>query len=501
MSNTLTQSDITQQLEQLEYRNLAFIDGQFVPAKSGKTFDTLNPATGKVITQLAACEADDVDIAVKAARRAFEEGVWSKVAPAERKVIMQRFADLIEENCLELAVLESIEAGKPISECFNVDIPDTANTIRWHAEAIDKLNDAVTPTESGVLSIVTREPIGVVGAVLPWNFPAMMVGWKLGPALATGNSVILKPAKLTSLSTTRMAELAFEAGVPAGVINVLPGMGSTAGKAIGMHPDIDLVGFTGSTEVGRMFLEYSAASNLKEVLLECGGKNPQVVMPDIRDLKTVASNVLAAAFWNMGENCSAGSRLIVHRSIKDALLKEVLAQLESDWKLGDPLDPEVNLGALVEEAHMEKVLSYIATAKQEGLTLLTGGERVREESGGYFVPPTIFDDATPESTIVREEIFGPVLAVMAFDTEEEAIALANDTCYGLAASLWSNDLNTVHRMSAAIRVGTVTVNCFGEGDITTPFGGFKQSGFGGRDKSIYAHDQYCELKTTWIKLT
>ncbi|CAD5262837.1 MULTISPECIES: aldehyde dehydrogenase [Halomonadaceae] len=501
MANTLTQENIAQQIERLEYRNLAFIDGQFVPARSGKTFATLNPATGEVITQLAACDAEDVDIAAKAARRAFEAGVWSKMAPAERKAIMQRFADLIEENCLELAVLEAIEAGKPISECFNVDIPDTANTIRWHAEAIDKLNDAVTPTESSVLSIVTREPIGVVGAVLPWNFPAMMVGWKLGPALATGNSVILKPAKLTSLSTTRLAELAFEAGVPAGVLNVLPGMGSTAGKAIGMHPDIDLVGFTGSTEVGRMFLEYSAASNLKEVLLECGGKNPQVVMPDIHDIKTVASNVLAAAFWNMGENCSAGSRLIVHRSIKDALLKEVLAQLESDWKLGDPLDPEVNLGALVEEAHMEKVLSYIATAKKEGLTLLTGGERVRKESGGYFVQPTIFDDATPESTIVREEIFGPVLAVMAFDTEEEAIALANDTCYGLAASLWSNDLNTVHRMSSAIRAGTVTVNCFGEGDITTPFGGFKQSGFGGRDKSIYAHDQYCELKTTWIKLT
>ncbi|MCE8023190.1 aldehyde dehydrogenase [Billgrantia aerodenitrificans] len=500
MSRALTPDSIAQQIEHLEYRNLAFIDGQFVPARSGKTFDTLNPATGKVITQLAACDAEDVDIAVKAARRAFEAGVWSRMAPAERKAIMQRFADLIEENCLELAILEAMEAGKPISECFNVDIPDTANTIRWHAEAIDKLNDAVTPTDSGVLSLVTREPIGVVGAVLPWNFPAMMVGWKLGPALATGNSVILKPAKLTSLSTTRLAELAFKAGVPAGVLNVLPGMGSTAGKAIGMHPDIDLVGFTGSTEVGRMFLEYSAASNLKEVLLECGGKNPQVVMPDVSDLKTVASNVLAAAFWNMGENCSAGSRLIVHRSIKDALLEEVLAQLASDWKLGDPLDPQVNLGALIEESHMKKVLSYIETAKNEGLTLLIGGERVREESGGYFVPPTIFDDAMPESTIVREEIFGPVLAVMTFDTEEEAIALANDTCYGLAASLWSNDLNTVHRMSAAIRAGTVTVNCFGEGDITTPFGGFKQSGFGGRDKSVYAHDQYCELKTTWIQL-
>lgn len=500
MSDTLTRELIDRQITQLEFRNQAFIDGRFVAAASGKTFDTLNPATGEIITQLAACDADDVDIAVKAARRAFDEGVWSKMAPAQRKAIMVNFADSIEHHCLELAVLEAMESGKPVGECFNVDIPDTANTIRWHAEAIDKLNDSVTPTESNVLSVVTREPIGVVGAVLPWNFPAMMVGWKLGPALATGNSVILKPAKLTSLSTLRLAELAFEAGVPAGVLSVLPGLGSTAGKAIGLHPDIDLVGFTGSTEVGRMFLEYSAASNLKEVLLECGGKNPQVVMPDVTDLKEVASNVLAAAFWNMGENCSAGSRLIVHRSIKDALLQEVLTQLESDWKLGDPMDPDVNLGALIEESHMKKVLSYIDTAKQEGLTLVTGGERVMTESGGYFIPPTIFDDVTAESVIAQEEIFGPVLAVLTFDTEEEAIALANDTCYGLAASLWSNDLNTVHRMAGAIRAGTVTVNCFGEGDITTPFGGFKQSGFGGRDKSIFAHDQYCELKTTWIKL-
>ncbi|GGY02699.1 aldehyde dehydrogenase [Litchfieldella qijiaojingensis] len=501
MSDTLTPDAIARQIEQLEYRNLAFIDGRFVPASSGETFDTLNPATGELLTRVAACDGADVDLAVQAARRAFEAGVWSGLPPAERKAIMQRFADLIEEHCLELAVLEALEAGKPIGECFNVDIPDTANTIRWHAEAADKLHDAVTPTDKSVLSIVKREPIGVVGAVLPWNFPAMMAGWKLGPALITGNSVVLKPAELTSLSTLRLAELAHEAGIPAGVLNVVPGLGHVAGKAIGLHPDIDLAAFTGSTEVGRRFLEYSAASNLKRVVLECGGKNPQVVMPDVGDLKTVASNVLAAAFWNMGENCSAGSRLIVHRSVKDALVDEMQRQLEEEWVTGDPLDPNVQLGALIEKDHMDKVLAHIERAKVDGLKLITGGSRIREESGGYFVAPTIFDDVPQDAGVAREEIFGPVLAVIPFDTEEEAIAIANDTCYGLAASLWSEDLNTVHRMAAAIRAGTVSVNCFSEGDITTPFGGYKQSGFGGRDKSVYAHDQYCELKTTWIQLS
>lgn len=499
MSDSLTHDAIQQQIARLEYRNQAFINGRFTAARSGETFDTLNPATGEVLTQVVACDAEDIDLAVRAAREAFESGVWSGLAPAERKAIMLRFADLIEEHALELAVLETLEAGKPIGECFNVDIPDTANTIRWHAEAADKLHDAVTPTDKSVLSIVKREPIGVVGAVLPWNFPAMMAGWKLGPALATGNSVILKPAELTSLSTLRLAELAFQAGIPAGVLNVVPGLGETAGQALGRHPDVDLIAFTGSTEVGRLFLEYAARSNLKRVVLECGGKNPQIVMPDVSDLPTVAGNVLAAAFWNMGENCSAGSRLLVHRSLKEALLDEVQRQLD-DWVTGDPLDPTVQLGALIEKAHMDKVLTHIERAKAEGLEPITGGMRLHEESGGYFVAPTIFDGVKSDAAIAREEIFGPVLAVIPFDTEEEAIAIANDTCYGLAASLWTDDLNTAHRMAAAIRAGTVSVNCFSEGDITTPFGGYKQSGFGGRDKSIYAHDQYCELKTTWIQL-
>ena len=357
----------------------------------------------------------------------------------------------------------------------------------------------MTPKGAGTLGMIVREPIGVVGAVLPWNFPSMMAGWKLGPALITGNSVVLKPAELTSLSTLRLAELAFEAGIPAGVLNVVPGLGHEAGKAIGLHPDIDMTTFTGSTEVGRLFVEYSARSTLKRVTLECGGKNPQLVMGDAKDIPTIASNVLAAAFWNMGENCSAGSRLIVHRSIKDALLKEVVQQLE-EWVTGDPLNPEIRLGALIEEAHMNKVLEHIEKAKAEGYEVLAGGTRLYAETGGYFVAPTIFDNVDPKAGIAVDEIFGPVLAVIPFDTEEEAIAIANDTCYGLASSLWTSDLSAAHRISSAIRAGTVSVNCFSEGDITVPFGGYKQSGFGGRDKSIHAHDQYCELKTTWIQV-
>ncbi|WP_137819900.1 aldehyde dehydrogenase [Pseudomonas sp. 2FG] len=500
MTDTLTRSAIDQQLERLEYRNQAFINGRFVAAHSGATFSTLNPATGQVLTEVAACDAEDIDLAVQAARSAFDAGVWSGLAPAARKAIMLRFADLIDASRLELAVLESLEAGKPVGECYGIDIPDTAATIRWHAEAGDKLYDSLSPSNPRNIGMIRREPIGVVGAVLPWNFPCMMAGWKLGPALITGNSVILKPAELTSLATLRLAELAFEAGIPAGVLNVVPGLGHTAGKAIGLHPDIDMAAFTGSTEVGRLFLEYSAKSNLKRVVLECGGKNPQVVMGDAGDLQAVASNVLSAAFWNMGENCSAGSRLIVHRSIKDALLEEMLRQLE-DWATGDPLDPAVRLGALIEQAHMEKVLAHIEQAKAEGCKLVTGGVRLHAQSGGYFVAPTIFEATSNAASVAREEIFGPVLAVIAFDTEEQAIAIANDTCYGLAASLWTDNINCAHRMAAAIRAGTVSVNCFSEGDISTPFGGYKQSGFGGRDKSVYAHDQYCELKTTWIQLS
>ncbi len=483
----------------LDFRTQAFIDGRFIDARSGATFGTENPATGRELARIAACEAPDLDQAVRAARKAFEGKAWSCLPPQERKKILLRFAERLEANAGELALLDSLEAGKPIIECATVDIPETIACLRWHAEAMDKLYGHVAPTGPGNLGLVLREPLGVVGCVIPWNFPAQMAAWKIGPALAAGNTVVLKPAEQTSLSALRMAELAVEAGVPAGVLNVVPGLGETVGQALGRHPDVDMVAFTGSTEVGRYFLKYSAESNLKRIILECGGKCPQVVFEDAPDLDAVAAHVVSAAFWNMGENCSSGSRLIVHRKVKDELVARVVEQARA-WKVGDPLDPANRLGSMIERAHLEKVLGYIESGLGEGARLIMGGHRILEETGGYFTEVTIFDEVDPRMRIAREEIFGPVLSVIPFSTEEEALALANETPYGLAASLYTCDLDRAHRAARAIRAGTVSVNCFSEGDITTPFGGFKQSGFMGRDKSIWAHDQYTELKTIWMQL-
>jgi 4-(gamma-glutamylamino)butanal dehydrogenase len=480
------------------FRTDAFIDGAFRPAASGERFETLNPATGELLAEVAACDSEDVDRAVRSARAAFDDGRWSRRAPAERKAVLLAFADLLEEHADELALTDSLEAGKPITDCREGDIPETIGTFRWYAEAIDKLYDRVAPTDPGKLALILREPIGVAAAVLPWNFPAIMFAWKVAPALAAGVSIVVKPAELTSLSALRMAELASEAGLPDGVLNIVPGLGETAGAALGLHSDIDVVSFTGSTEVGRLFLRYSAESNLKRVILECGGKSPQIVLADPPDLDIVAADVLAAGFWNMGENCSCGSRLIVHRSVKDELLSRLVEGL-SDWPVGDPQDAGTRIGPLIEPAHLDKVLSYIEIGRGEGAAVVAGGRRTREASGGLFVEPTIFDAGRNDMRIAREEIFGPVLTTIAFDTEDEAVALANDTTYGLAASLWTRDIDAALRVSRSVRAGTVSVNCFSEGDITTPFGGYKQSGFGGRDKGIEALDQYTETKTIWIQ--
>jgi gamma-glutamyl-gamma-aminobutyraldehyde dehydrogenase len=421
------------------------------------------------------------------------------MSPGERKATLIRWAALIESDARELGLIETIDAGKPISDTVGLDVPETAACIRWHAEAADKLYGQVAPSPDGTVATITREPVGVVGAVIPWNYPAQMAAWKLGPALATGNSVVIKPASTTSLSLLRIAELGAEAGIPAGVLNVVTGPGDTVGEAIGRHPDIDCVAFTGSTEVGRRFLHYSAESNLKRVLLELGGKSPQVVFADATDFEHIAANVAIAIFWNMGENCSAGSRLIVHRSVKDRLLEAVTAELRS-WPVGDPLDPATKIGALISRSHMERVLGYIAAGRAEGARVVAGGEQILGETGGYFVPPTVFDGVRNDMRIAREEIFGPVLSVIEFDSEAEAVRLANDTPYGLAASLYTENLNVAHRVAREIRAGVVAVNCYSEGDMTTPFGGYKLSGFGGHDKSLHAHDQYTETKTTWIQL-
>jgi len=474
----------------------AFIDGAFVPAKSGKTFKTTNPATGDVLAEIAACDASDVDFAVARARQAFDDGRWRLMSPGERKAVLLRLARLLEDNRYELAVMESIDSGKPVRECQAVDVPDTIHTIRWHAELIDKLYDNTNNVGANALAMVVREPIGVVGCVLPWNFPLLMLAWKIGPALAAGCSVVVKPAAETTLTTLRVAELAHEAGIPAGVFSVVTGSGKDVGEPIGLHMDVDMVAFTGSTPTGRRFLRYAADSNLKKVVLECGGKNPALVLADAEDLDLVAEQVVNGAFWNMGENCSATSRLIVHSSIKDDLMQRIGAYMR-EWKTGDPLDPENRIGALVSKSHFEKVKSFLDDVKTEKLAIAQGGKTYE----GVFIEPTVIDGVTPKSRLFQEEIFGPILSVTTFETLAEAVALANDTNYGLTASIYTGSLRNAIRLSRDVRAGLVTVNCFGEGDASTPFGGYKESGFGGRDKSIFAHDNYCELKTIWIDVS
>lgn len=496
MSNLLTAVEYAAIAQSICFPANAFINGAFKPALSGRTFATHNPATGDFLADIAACDSADVDYAVSKAKEAFEDGRWRLLSPGERKSVLLKFALLLERNSHELAVLESLDSGKPVRECQLVDVPDTIHTLRWHAELIDKIYDNTAPVGSNALTLVVREPIGVVGCVLPWNFPLLMLAWKIGPALAAGCSVIVKPAEQTSLTTLRVAELAFEAGVPAGVLNVVTGTGKDVGEPIGLHKDVDMVSFTGSTATGRRFLHYAADSNLKRIVLECGGKNPAVVLDDAEDLDLVAEHVVNGAFWNMGENCSATSRLLVHESVKDDLLKRMGAYIR-EWKLGDPLDPQNRVGSLVSPEHFAKVKSYLEYAISEKLEVAYGGDT----QDGAFVQPTVVVGVDRDSRLFQEEIFGPVLSVTTFSSISEAIALANDTVYGLAASVYTANLRNAIKLAREIRAGIVTVNCFGEGDASTPFGGFKESGFGGRDKSVFAHDQYTEIKTIWIDVS
>lgn len=493
MSDLLTKDEYAALADSIDFPKAPFIDGKYRKG-GGAKMATVNPATGKTIVVIESCNGKDVDIAVAKAREAFERGTWCKRHPSERKDVLIRLCKLITRNRRELAVMESLDSGKPILDCETIDIPETIHTIKWHAEAADKIYDQTGPSGDDAISMIVREPVGVVAAVLPWNFPLLMLAWKIGPALAAGNSVIVKPAEQTSLTALRVAELAKEAGVPAGVLQVLPGDGPSVGEPLGLHPDVDMVSFTGSTETGRRFLRYSADSNLKRVVLECGGKNPAIVLEDAENLDVVAGHVVNAAFWNMGENCSANSRLIVHKDVKDALMERIVARAR-DWKTGDPLDPANHLGALIDADHCKKVSSYLRTGKKGPVALIGG------KAKGAFVEPTIFDGVKPGDKLAREEIFGPILSVITVSSLEQAIEVANDTEYGLAASVFTANAKKALRAARAIRAGTVTVNCYGEGDISTPFGGYKQSGFGGRDNGLHAHDQYTELKTIWIDLS
>jgi 4-guanidinobutyraldehyde dehydrogenase/NAD-dependent aldehyde dehydrogenase len=477
----------------------AFIDGRYASAASGATFDCVSPIDGRVIAKVASTDTADVDLAVAAARRAFERGSWARLPPRERKRVLLHFAELLLEHRDELALLETLDMGKPISDSLAVDIPSSARCIAWYAEAIDKIYDEVAPTGHDALALITREPIGVVAAIVPWNFPLIMAAWKIGPALAAGNSFILKPSEKSPLTAIRIGELASRAGIPDGVFNVLPGFGQTAGQALALHMDVDCIAFTGSTRTGKLMLEYSGRSNMKRVWLECGGKSPNIILADCPDLDRAAAAAASAIFFNQGEMCSAGSRLIVEAPVRDAVLEKVVAAARRLLP-GDPLDPATRLGAIVDAVQLDTVMGYIDAGKGEGARLLTGGKRALRDSGGCYVEPTVFSEVAPGMKIAREEIFGPVLAAISVRDAEEAVRVGNSVIYGLAAAVWTRDLTRAHRMARALRAGMVYVNCYDADDITVPFGGFKQSGTG-RDKSLHAFDKYTELKTTWIDLS
>ncbi|MGB3384719.1 MAG: aldehyde dehydrogenase [Marinomonas sp.] len=486
------------QAASLSFPSQAYINGEFVPAVSGETFDCINPTTEALLTKVASCDSADVDVAVAAAKKAFKSGVWSTMAPRERKNIMLKWAQLIEEHKDEFALLDTLDMGKSISEMVGIDIPDSIDCFRWTAEGIDKLYGEIAPTGGPNLALISHEPIGVIAAITPWNYPLMMASWKVAPALAAGNSVILKPSEKSPLSVLRLAELATQAGVPDGVFNVLPGFGHTAGKALALHNDVQVIAFTGSSRVAGMLMEYSGQSNLKRVWIEAGGKSPCLVFDDCEDITAAAKGAASSIFTNQGEVCIACSRLYVQSGIKDKFMA-ALIEAAKGYVAGDPLNPATNMGPMVDKTQLDTVTRFINSAQADGATLVHGGVPEYQQGKGFYAKPTIFADAKNSMEFVREEIFGPVLAVATFETEEEGVALANDSKYGLGAAIWTSNLSRAHRVSRQLESGMVWVNTWGDGDSTVPFGGVKASG-NGRDKSLHAMEKYTEVKNVWIRL-
>ncbi|MFN0217481.1 MAG: aldehyde dehydrogenase [Hyphomicrobium sp.] len=477
---------------------LAVIDGKLQPSLTGKTFDNVTPRNGRVLNAVAECDEADIDLAVKAARRAFEDGRWRKMHYRAKKAVLFKLAELMERDVEQLALLESLDVGKPITNALRGDVPQSSKCLRYYAEALDKVYGEVGPETEDRLSIAVHEPLGVIGAIVPWNFPLLMAMWKIAPALAMGNSVVLKPAEQSPLTALKLGELALEAGLPAGVLNIVPGFGAGAGKALALHMNVDMLAFTGSGPVGKLLMQYSGQSNLKRVSLELGGKSPHIVFDDCPNIKRAATEAAWGIFYNSGQVCTAGSRLLVQEKIADQFLDEVLT-VARKIQAGDPLEPKTSCGSMVSASQMKTALKYIETAKREGASLALGGHQARVETGGFYVEPTVFDAVAPEQTIAREEVFGPVLAVIRFKTADEAIRIANDTTYGLAAGLWTRDISLAHRTAREIKAGLVWINGWDSCDITMPFGGFKQSGFG-RDRSLHALHKYADLKSISITL-
>jgi 4-(gamma-glutamylamino)butanal dehydrogenase len=474
----------------------AVIDGRLVDSASGKTFDNVTPRNGRILNRVAQCDAPDVDAAVKSARRTFENGSWRKLHYREKKKILLKLADLMERDIETLAVLESLDVGKPISNALGGDVPNAIRSLRYYAEALDKIYGEVGPEAPDRFSFVVHEPLGVIGAIVPWNFPLHMAMWKVAPALAMGNSVVLKPAEQSPLTALKLGELALEAGLPAGALNVVPGFGAEAGKALALHNDVDMIAFTGSGAVGKLLMQYSGQSNLKRVSLELGGKSPHIIFADCPDLDRAATEAAWGVFYNSGQVCTAGSRLLAQDSVADDFLDRLI-RVARKIVAGDPLEPSTATGAMVSEEQMKTALRYIETAKREGGSLALGGSRTLADTGGFYVEPTVFDRVQPDNTLAREEVFGPVLAVTRFKEPDDAIRIANDTNYGLAAGLWTKDISLAHRAAREIRAGLVWINGWDSCDITLPFGGFKQSGFG-RDRSLHALHKYADLKSVSI---
>jgi len=491
----MTTPDYKSIASKLDFEGRAFIDGKYVDAIDGQKFENINPATGKTLCSVAKCNYKDVDLAVKASRKAFESGIWSRTSPEFRKDILLKFAELLRQHGEDNSVLECVDTGKLIGDCIDEVANDAPMHFQWYGELIDKVFGKVGPTDPSITSLIVKEPIGVVAGVVPWNFPLMMAVWKAAPALAAGCSVIIKPAEDTPLTAIRVAQIAKEAGIPDGVFNVVPGFGDV-GEALGRHNDVDAVSFTGSTEVGGYFMKYSGESNLKTVGLEMGGKSPFIVLGDAKITDDLINNAINSAFWNGGQNCSANMRQIIHSKVKEEFLDKVLKKVKN-IKVGDPLDPETNMGSMISEKHLATVDGFIQKGIDEGASLLYGGVSGNDQKG-FFAKPTLFDNLKENMTIAQDEIFGPVLGVLSVNSTEEALKMAKNSRYGLHASVFTQDINEAFHMAKSLPCGTVSVNTFSEGDIKTPFGGYKQSGSLSRDQGTEALNQYLQTKTIWI---